>query len=128
MDHLSSARDIAYSSKASDGLAEAGFDPSSKIRFLAVWAAVFRCLLESRTENMRCTKAKRALDGYIFDNQSGGRNDFRVARDRVYHTRLGAFTSASSRCLDSGDIDFLHRHHRFEGAFCLAAASRKRIG
>ena len=32
------------------------------------------------------------------------------------------------RCLDGGDVDLLHRHHRLEGTFCLTAASRKRIG
>jgi len=38
------------------------------------------------------------------------------------------FTSASSRCLDAGDVDLFHRHHRLEGTFCLTATSRKRIG
>jgi len=39
-----------------------------------------------------------------------------------------ALRSASPRCGDGGDVDLLHRHHRFEGALCLIAASRKRIG
>ena len=38
------------------------------------------------------------------------------------------FTSASPRCLDGGDVDLLHRHHRLEGTLCLIATSRKRIG
>jgi hypothetical protein len=38
------------------------------------------------------------------------------------------FTSASPRSLDGGNVDFLHRHHRFEGALCLTATSGKRIG
>ena len=38
------------------------------------------------------------------------------------------FTSASSRCLDPGDVDLFHRHHGVEGALCLAATSGKRIG
>jgi hypothetical protein len=38
------------------------------------------------------------------------------------------FTSASARCLDAGDVDLLHRHHRREGTLCLTATSRKRIG
>jgi hypothetical protein len=38
------------------------------------------------------------------------------------------FTSASPRCLDGGDVDLLHCHHRLEGALCLTATSRKRIG
>src|ERR1700686_3406155 len=38
------------------------------------------------------------------------------------------FTSASPRCLDGGDIDLLHRHHRLKRALCLSATSRKRIG
>jgi hypothetical protein len=38
------------------------------------------------------------------------------------------FTSASPRCLDGGDVDFLHRHHRLEGTLCLTATSRERIG
>ena len=41
---------------------------------------------------------------------------------------VGVFTSASPRCIDGGDVDLLHRHHRLEGTFCLTAASRKRIG
>src|SRR5208283_2228730 len=36
--------------------------------------------------------------------------------------------SASSRCLDGGDVNLLHRHHRLEGALCLTTTSRKRIG
>jgi hypothetical protein len=42
--------------------------------------------------------------------------------------RVGMFTSASPRCLDGGDVDLLHRHHRLEGTLCLTATSRKRIG
>jgi hypothetical protein len=38
------------------------------------------------------------------------------------------FTSAPPRCLDGGDVDLLHRHHRLEGTLCLTAAGRKRIG
>ena len=38
------------------------------------------------------------------------------------------FTSASSRCLDPGDVDLFHRHHGLEGALCLGATSGKRIG
>src|SRR5688500_965442 len=34
---------------------------------------------------------------------------------------------APPRCLDGGNVDFLHRHHRFEGAFCLIAAGRPRV-
>src|SRR5688572_9866837 len=37
-------------------------------------------------------------------------------------------TSAPPRCLDGGDVDLLHRHHRLEGTLCLTAASRKRVG
>jgi hypothetical protein len=40
----------------------------------------------------------------------------------------GVFTSASPRCLDGGDVDLRHRHHRLEGTLCLSATSRKRIG
>src|SRR6195256_2292709 len=36
--------------------------------------------------------------------------------------------SASTRGLDSGDVDLLHRHHRLEGTLCLTATSRKRLG
>jgi hypothetical protein len=52
--------------------------------------------------------------------------EVRVILDR--QGRAGVFTSTSSRCLDGGDVDLLHRHHRFEGAFSLIAAGRKRIG
>ena len=37
-------------------------------------------------------------------------------------------TSASPSCLDRGNVDLLHRHHRLEGTLCLTAACRKRIG
>ena len=37
-------------------------------------------------------------------------------------------TSAPPRCLDGGDVDLLHRHHRLEGTLCLTATSRKRVG
>jgi hypothetical protein len=36
--------------------------------------------------------------------------------------------STPPRRLDSSHVDLPHRHHRFKGAFCLSAASRKRIG
>ena len=44
------------------------------------------------------------------------------------YERVGVVTSASPRCLDGGDVDLLHRHHRLEGTLCLTATSRKRIG
>src|ERR1700722_3610654 len=44
------------------------------------------------------------------------------------HGHVGGFTSASPRCLDGGDVDLLHRHHRLEATLALIAASRKRIG
>jgi hypothetical protein len=37
-------------------------------------------------------------------------------------------TSAPPRCLDGGDVDLLHRHHRLEGTLCLITTSRKRVG
>src|SRR3984957_20442549 len=42
--------------------------------------------------------------------------------------RGGVLTSAAARCLDGGDVDLLHRHHRLESTLCLTATSRKRIG
>ena len=58
-----------------------------------------------------------------------------AAAKRVIYTqtsaearRVGVFPSASPRCLDGGDVDLLHRHHRLEGTLCLTATSRKRIG
>jgi phage terminase large subunit-like protein len=33
-------------------------------------------------------------------------------------------TSASPRCLDVGDVDLLHRHHRLEGTHCLPRAAK----
>ena len=41
---------------------------------------------------------------------------------------FGVFTSTSSRRLDGGDVDLLHRHHRREGTLGLTATSRQRIG
>ena len=54
--------------------------------------------------------------------------NFRFARDPDEYGRLGVSTSASPRCLDGGDVDLRHRHHRLKGALCLNTASRKRIG
>src|SRR5947207_5065685 len=42
--------------------------------------------------------------------------------------QLVVSTSAPPCCLDGGDVDLLHRHHRLEGALCLTATGRKRIG
>jgi len=50
----------------------------------------------------------------------------RVLRQGVRRELL--VESASPRCLDGGDVDLLHRHHRLEGTLCLTATSRKRIG
>jgi|SRR5208283_241769 len=33
--------------------------------------------------------------------------------------------SASTRGLDGGNVDLLHRHHRLEGTLCLTATSRR---
>jgi hypothetical protein len=35
-------------------------------------------------------------------------------------------TSASPRCLDGGDVDLLHRHHRIEGTLGLTATTDRR--
>src|SRR5687767_13803726 len=55
-----------------------------------------------------------------------------VARlaQKVYRYGLprGDALSAPPRCLDGGNVDFLHRHHRFEGTPCLIAAGRERVG
>src|SRR5260221_11935239 len=39
--------------------------------------------------------------------------------------QVGQPSSASPRCLNGGDVDLLHRHHRLEGTLCLATTSRK---
>src|SRR4051794_24814358 len=36
-------------------------------------------------------------------------------------------TSAAHRCLDRGDVDLRHVHHRIKRAFGLTAACRKRL-
>ena len=36
--------------------------------------------------------------------------------------------SAPPRCLDGGDVDLFHVHHRFEDTLCFLATSRQRIG
>src|SRR5207248_10077061 len=40
----------------------------------------------------------------------------------------GRHPSAPPGCLDGGNVDFLHRHHRVEGTLCLIATSRERVG
>src|SRR5262249_6477302 len=52
----------------------------------------------------------------------------RIQRLRTRVLRIAVFTSALPRCLDHGDVDLVHRHHRFEGALCLTSTGRKRIG
>ena len=49
-----------------------------------------------------------------------------VMLETIYNWRWS--TSAPPRCLDGGDVDLLHRHHRLEGTLCLTASSRKRLG
>src|SRR6266446_6115486 len=44
------------------------------------------------------------------------------------HTDPRRPCSAASRCLDDGDVDLLHRHHRREGALGLSATGRHRLG
>jgi hypothetical protein len=51
-----------------------------------------------------------------------------VAVIQDHKGRIGVFTSASPRCLDGGNVDLLHRHHRLEGALGLTATRRERIG
>src|SRR5436309_4101588 len=41
---------------------------------------------------------------------------------------LSSSASAPPRCLDDGDVDLLHRHHRLEDSLRLPATSRERIG
>ncbi len=41
---------------------------------------------------------------------------------------LSGLSTSASRCLNGGDIDFPHCHHRFEDTSGLAAASGERIG
>src|SRR3954453_115463 len=38
------------------------------------------------------------------------------------------FSSPSPRCLNRRHVDLLHRHHRFEGTFCLTATCCHCIG
>ena len=50
----------------------------------------------------------------------------RVIQD--YQARAGLFWSASPCCLDGGNVDLLHGHHRLESTLGLTATSRERIG
>ena len=72
--------------------------------------------IESQTSGVRRSIPTQETDG------------FRPAYDSGRIRKLGVFTSASPGCLDGGDVDLLHRHHRLEGALCLITASRQRIG
>jgi hypothetical protein len=46
----------------------------------------------------------------------------------IEEKNAAVFASAPPRCLDRGDVDFLHRHHCLEGTLCLGATCRKSIG
>src|SRR5262249_14468559 len=58
----------------------------------------------------------------------GGTRNIRIGSVIVSFLICGKRLSASPRCLDSGDVNFLHRHHRLEGTLCLTATSGKRLG
>jgi hypothetical protein len=59
----------------------------------------------------------------------GFESDFRHKPNNVATSTSDARRgpSASPCCLDGGDVDLLHRHHRLEGAFGLGAAGRKGV-
>jgi hypothetical protein len=84
------------------------------------------CSARSAVLGSRTSNAAR----WSFRTQTGRR---RATRARVgFQGRSDGATvvstSAPPRCLDGGDVDLLHRHHRLEGTLCLTATSRKRLG
>src|SRR5262249_10524026 len=58
----------------------------------------------------------------------GGTRNIRVGFVIVSFRIFGKGLSASPGCLDGGDVDFLHRHHRLEGTLALPATSSKCLG
>ena len=65
------------------------------------------------------TLSCRALLDVAYPSGESKRIDLSAIWDRL---------PAPPCCLDGGDVDFLHGHHRLEGTLCLTAASRERIG
>ena len=45
-----------------------------------------------------------------------------------WERQVAVSTSAPPRCLDGGDVDLPHCHHRLESTLCLTATGRKRVG
>src|SRR5579862_9654459 len=43
-------------------------------------------------------------------------------QNRAHFFGVSAQFSRHPHCLDGGDVDLLHRHHRLEGTLCLTAA------
>ena len=75
----------------------------------------------------RC--ARSWLSG-VFRPSGGTRRDSHESSLKS-HTNLSAIWDrhlAPPCCLDGGDVDLLHRHHRLEGTLCLIATSCERIG
>ena len=111
-------RDSSTSSTPQAGL------PALWRSFPELWQAL--TLLSAAGSTTNTAEGYQVSGNVVLADQSGDR--FRIARDTGPLRRVGVFTSASTRCLDGGDVDLLHRHHHLEGTLGLTATSRKRIG
>jgi ABC-type lipoprotein release transport system permease subunit len=70
-----------------------------------------------------------AVAGWLPAARASRLDPTRIPRGlRSPRARVSPTVSAPPRCLDGGDVDFLHRHHRLEGTLGLGTASRKRVG
>src|SRR5688572_22408418 len=69
-----------------------------------------------------------ALAGDPPARSSPCRPEHSAARSQPCVTACNIGTSAAPRCLDRGDVDLLHAHHRLKRALCLIAAGRQRLG
>src|SRR5262245_55609281 len=69
-----------------------------------------------------------------------GRRDARGAQEMSARVKIDFVSDASCpwcviehealptpSCLDLGDVDLLHRHHRLEGTLCLSATGGQRV-
>src|SRR5436305_281720 len=91
-------------------------------------------LLERASCSTTTSTARSGDTGYVEQLEDvASWNDVtsHVRNDHTLHSDLAPHRAASGpppRCLDGGDVDLLHRHHRLEGALRLGATSRQRVG
>src|SRR5688572_26419790 len=71
-------------------------------------------------------RGRRSLTPRTFENTQGSPERLRLIPRPLWWRSPS--TSGPPRCLNGGDVDLLHRHHRVEDTLCLTATNRNRVG